>query len=176
MILDDTRRASKIISDLLTFARQKEVKRVQIPAKKYLAEVSEKLKAYCETAEVAFSSDISALADEATVEIDSDQIYQVLFNLVQNAVHALKEKPDRKEILLSAQVKDSKITISVSDNGSGIPKENLSRIFEPFFSTKKRGTGLGLAIVKQIVEQHGGRISVASEVGKGSKFIIDLPM
>ena len=63
----------------------------------------------------------------------------------------------------------------VADQGKGIDSATLDRIFEPFYSTKKRGTGLGLAIVKQIVEQHEGRISVESALGKGTKFIIDLP-
>jgi two-component system NtrC family sensor kinase len=66
--------------------------------------------------------------------------------------------------------------LTVADQGKGIDSATLERIFEPFFSTKKRGTGLGLAIVKQIVEQHGGTISVQSEIDKGTKFIIDLPL
>jgi two-component system sensor histidine kinase FlrB len=66
--------------------------------------------------------------------------------------------------------------VTIADHGRGMDKATRDRIFEPFFSTKKRGTGLGLAIVKQIVEQHGGRISVDSELGKGSKFRIDLPV
>ena len=66
--------------------------------------------------------------------------------------------------------------MTIADQGQGMEKTTLDRIFEPFFSTRKRGTGLGLAIVKQIVEQHGGRINVDSEPEKGTRFIIDLPL
>lgn len=178
MILEDTRRASKIISDLLTFARQKEVQRVQLSVRKYLAEVSEKLKAYCETTGVEFSSDLSGLTEESFVEIDSDQIYQVLFNLVQNATHALKESAVTKRIALSSQVSESKVTISISDNGCGIAKENLSKIFEPFFSTKAigEGSGLGLAICYGIVQKHLGQLTVQSEIKKGTQFNLTLPL
>ncbi len=66
--------------------------------------------------------------------------------------------------------------IAITDQGKGIDETAVDRIFEPFFSTKKRGTGLGLAIVKQIVELHDGKISVDSPAGKGTRFIIDLPL
>ncbi|HET9787758.1 MAG TPA: HAMP domain-containing sensor histidine kinase, partial [Pyrinomonadaceae bacterium] len=66
--------------------------------------------------------------------------------------------------------------ITIADQGKGMDKATRDRIFEPFFSTKKRGTGLGLAIVKQIVELHDGRISLDSPSGKGTRFIIDLPL
>lgn len=114
---------------------------------------------------------------------DPDQLRQVLVNVVANAVDASPKKAPviiRTEVTTVATGDDLGPTrharISISDQGEGIPKTTLDRIFEPFFSTKKRGTGLGLAIVKQIVEQHGGQIFVESEAEKGTTFVIDLPM
>ena len=112
---------------------------------------------------------------------DPDQLRQVLVNVIGNAIDAsAKHAP----IMLSTEIVSvdlpkgmtRRARLTVEDQGKGIDSATLERIFEPFFSTKKRGTGLGLAIVKQIVEQHGGTISVQSEVDKGTKFIIDLPL
>lgn len=178
MIMDDTRRASKIISDLLTFARQKEVQRSKLNVKSYLHDIEGKLKAFCDTAGVQFSSDFSGLAETSEAEIDPDQIYQVLFNLVQNAVHALKDKPQEKRICLTAKTKESKVQISVEDTGDGIAPDNLSKIFEPFFSTKGigEGSGLGLAICYGIVQKHSGTITVQSQIKKGTRFDLTFPL
>lgn len=178
MIMDDTRRASKIISDLLTFARQKDVQVSKINVKNYLLDVEGKFKAFCETAGVKFTSELASLPDSINAELDPDQIYQVLFNLVQNAVHALKESHQEKQVKLAAQATGTKIVISVQDNGKGIAEENLTKIFEPFFSTKGigEGSGLGLAICYGIVQKHSGQITVQSEINKGTRFDLSFPI
>ena len=106
---------------------------------------------------------------------DPYQLRQVFVNVIANAVDASQENAAvlistellRAETDGDGQAPKNYARITIADHGKGMDKATRDRIFEPFFSTKKRGTGLGLAIVKQIVEQHGGRISVASEPGQG---------
>jgi signal transduction histidine kinase len=123
---------------------------------------------------------------------DADQLRQVLVNLFANAVDASSETSPLVITTKRVTAEQSKASedsgnrgagiakafarLIVTDRGSGMDVQTQARIFEPFFTTKKRGTGLGLAIVKQIVERHGGTISVESSPGKGTSFIVDLPI
>jgi len=104
---------------------------------------------------------------------DKNRLSQVFLNIIANALQSM-EKNGTLEI--SARHEENSAIISVSDNGKGIPEENLSKMFEPFFSTRESGIGLGLHLSKQIVEQHHGKISVKSVPGKTTTFIITLPM
>lgn len=115
---------------------------------------------------------------------DPDQLSQVFVNVIANAIDA---SPKHAPVVISTEVVNVAASgadedlvrharITIADQGSGMDEATLERVFEPFFSTKKRGTGLGLAIVKQIVEEHEGTISVESEPGKGTRFVIDLPL
>lgn len=104
------------------------------------------------------------------------QVNQVFLNLVTNAAQAM---PDgRGKIILTTRVDGEGVAVDVVDNGSGIPPEVLKKIFDPFFTTKEigKGTGLGLSISYKIVQQHGGRISVDSKVGAGTKFTVWFPL
>ena len=107
------------------------------------------------------------------VEHDSDQIHQVLLNLLLNALQAI-ERHGKVAVTLSHR--DSTAVIEITDNGRGIPSENLPNIFRPFYTTKGEGTGLGLSLARRIVEDHHGRINVASTVGKGTTFAVLLPL
>lgn len=105
---------------------------------------------------------------------DSEALRRVFINLIQNA---LQSSPTA-EVTISTKwlAHENRVQIIVADTGSGIPPENLRRIFEPYFSTKKSGMGLGLAIVKRIIEEHHGTIAVTSEVGRGTRFVIEVGM
>lgn len=103
------------------------------------------------------------------------QINQVLLNIVKNAAEAID---GTGMVAIKTWAEDGVLKIAVQDNGAGIPKDVLPKIFDPFFTTKKigEGTGLGLSVCYKIIEQHGGGIKVASQVGKGTRFIISLPV
>ena len=173
---------NKLVVDVTQFSRQKELERSQVDLHESLERsidlVSDKIHEKNATVEREFAG------ASIVGQWDAYQLRQVFMNLIANAIDASQEN---SQVLISTellpaetdgngQAARSYARVTIADQGKGMDKATRDRIFEPFFSTKKRGTGLGLAIVKQIVEQHGGRISVASEPGKGSQFKIDLPV
>ena len=105
--------------------------------------------------------------------MDPTQIQQVLVNLTKNAMQAMTKGGD---LTLQTGEGADGVWISVADTGGGIPQEQLNRIFEPFYTTKKKGSGLGLMIVQRIVRAHNGRIELESNVGKGTTFRVWLPL
>jgi len=121
---------------------------------------------------------ISELADVPAITGEGNRLTQVFLNLMINAAQAMPEGRSRNEIRVKLHAADQDVVIEISDNGSGISPEVMRRLFQPFFTTKPAGvgTGLGLHISKQIVEAHGGKLSVESRAGAGTTFTIALPI
>ncbi len=120
---------------------------------------------------VEFKSDLDSLY----MYYDKTRIKQALVNLIRNALQAGEENQEVKVKIKVYQLQ-SKVFVEIEDNGTGIPEEILDHIFEPKFTTKSSGTGLGLSIVKRIIESHGGDILIETHQGKGTKFILILPL
>jgi two-component system sensor histidine kinase PilS (NtrC family) len=117
---------------------------------------------------------ISRLSNELTITGDSRQLQQVFWNLGINAIEAVSEDG---EIEIYTNKKDRVVEVVFRDNGVGLNRDDMEKIFYPFFTTKERGTGLGLSIAQRIIEEHGGRIAVESKgMGKGATFTVILPV
>ncbi|MDZ7836232.1 MAG: ATP-binding protein [Alkalibacterium sp.] len=118
-------------------------------------------------------------AKDIEIEINQDHLKQIIINLVSNAV---SYTPEKGRVTIAVDARDNELQLEISDTGIGIPKDQLSRIFERFYRVDKGrsrnvgGTGLGLSIVKWIVENNNGRIEVESEEGEGTHFTVWLPL
>ncbi|MBM4396225.1 MAG: HAMP domain-containing protein [Deltaproteobacteria bacterium] len=169
-IVAETMRCREVIKGLLDFARQSPPSKQAVR----MAVLVARAVAVLEPAAARRRVRLDPAGDgELEVVADPAQIQQVLLNLVLNAMDAM---PDGGVVALHWSREGADAELSVTDTGVGIPGDALSKVFEPFFSTKgKKGTGLGLAVSWGIVEQHGGTIRVSSQVGVGSTFTVVLP-
>jgi PAS domain S-box-containing protein len=175
IILQETQRTKDIVQDLLSFARQRPVKRELVNVGVILKQTT-KLRSY------DFQSHGVEVVDEydenlPTVMGDSQQLQQVFLNILNNAYDAIEESGRRGEIHLKTEFREGAIEIVLSDNGTGI--SDVERIFDPFYTTKQtgKGTGLGLRICYGIVRAHGGEIQCRNNVnGQGSTFVIRIPV
>lgn len=122
--------------------------------------------------------DIKFDKDNLILKLDAKYIKQSLINIIQNTIDAMTDNSDdkKKEIYIKLKTMDNYAVISIKDTGIGMKEETLNKIFEPYFTTKRHGTGLGLTNVVRIIEAHNGNVSIESEYGKGSEFIIKLPL
>ncbi|HDZ22940.1 MAG TPA: GHKL domain-containing protein [Desulfobacteraceae bacterium] len=173
----ETRRVSRIASNLLAFSRQSklELKPVDINRliEKTLLLNGNLLKINRVRVEKSLDVELPEIVGS------EDQLQQVLMNLVSNAAEAMDAGEGGILTIETRSLSaDSIIMISLTDTGAGIPEENLSKLFEPFFTTKKKGkgVGLGLSVAYGIVEEHGGTIKVESKPGKGTTFRVLLPV
>jgi len=114
--------------------------------------------------------------EEIITIMDRTQLVRIITNLVKNAIQAIPEEREQKSILVTVKRWETMVNITVKDNGIGIEVENRDRIFEPKFTTKNSGMGLGLGIIKNIIENYKGTITFESQPGKGTTFIVSLPI
>lgn len=168
-------RLTALINDILDFERlesgRAEMQLAEVGLQPLFEQSVESVRAFADEQEIT----LLFLPTGARVLADADRIVQVLVNLLSNAI---KFSPSGREVRIWAEEQGSRMLVSVKDQGRGIPATHRQHIFERFAQVEaadKRGTGLGLAICKAIVEHHGGRIGVESEVGVGSTFWFELP-
>lgn len=159
----------RIVGDLMDYARERTPSLVACPLGPL---VTDALSVVPVLPNVTVRNEVPATLP--VPDLDQDQFRQVLVNLIQNATEAIPREV-RGVVRVSAVASDTEILLSISDDGAGIPEENLDKIFEPLFTSKAKGTGLGLSIVSNTIARHGGTIQVKSRKDVGTTFTVRLP-
>lgn len=174
MIVSETKRCKRIVADLLNFSRQHQVVVQPTNINELLQELIDQAPRRIKTVIIPFEKELDPHLP--TIDGDPAQLRQVFLNLIVNAVESM---PQGGTLTVHTHKGPGEtVTVEIRDTGIGIPHEDLGKLFTPFFTTKPigKGTGLGLAIAYGIIKMHRGQISVRSQVGKGTTFIINLPI
>lgn len=173
IIMQEACRVRDIVRGLLNLARQTEFCTEQASVNQVVQEVLDLVRRRLDKEDITLEEHYAA--DLPPLGLDVGRMKQVMLNLITNAIHAMSQGGT---LTVTSESVGDEVVVRIADTGGGIPPENLSRIFEPFFTTKPigQGTGLGLSISRGIMQEHGGRIEVESQVGVGSTFTVWLPV
>jgi two-component system NtrC family sensor kinase len=175
-IYAEAERASKIVSNLLTFARRRKAQKEPSNLNTLIERVLELRNYDLRVRNIDVQLELDPSLPETMA--DANQIQGVFLNIVLNAEQAMKGDDRTGTLRIATKATPRTVSIAFEDSGPGMSAETVRRIFDPFFTTKDagEGTGLGLTICYGIIEEHGGRIWAESEPGRGTRFIIELPM
>lgn len=174
LIVEEANRCKNIVANLLNFARQGKLNLKEFDLTETIRNLLKPFTVNPAYRKIDFKFDICE--NNYLITGDEDQLKQVFINIIKNACDAVSES-EKKELYIVLSSDKTNVKIEISDTGNGIPKENQSKVFTPFFTTKNigKGAGLGLAISYGIVKMHKGNITFTSEVQKGTTFVIVLP-
>jgi signal transduction histidine kinase len=164
-------RINEIVEKLLTLSKPPKLEKKKIDINELLEEIIKLVEKQALKQRVEM---VKSFDDLPQTLADPEQLTQAFLNLILNAIQSM---PEGGQIEIRTRFMGTdRIVVEFIDNGMGIPKEKLSRIFDPFYTTKETGSGLGLSITQKIIIDHQGKIDVQSEVGKGTKFSLTLPI
>ena len=166
-------RLDKLVNDFLDYSRPLALNRRMVDVKGLIDDIMDLIWARAEVDKIRIVKDYDAPAE---LYLDPDLFKSCVLNVVTNAFHSMASKQGGGTLAIKTSVDDGDFILSISDEGEGVPEENLSKIFEPFFSTKENGLGLGLPMTKRVIEEHGGSVDFTSVPGKGSEMKFILPL
>ncbi len=171
IILNEVIRLEKILNNITHLSKPSIPKKATTQICEIVDNTCSLMENYFKERNINFSKEISA--NIPPILVVSSQISQVLFNTLMNAVESM---PDGGDLTIRVRLEEESIGIDIIDTGTGMPTEELQSIFDPFYTTKLDGSGIGLAISRKIIEEHGGKVSVNSECGKGTTMSLFLPI
>jgi len=164
-------RLDRVVKTFLDFTRPVELKLTTVPLQQFVDEIVELARPQADAAKIQIT--VNYETDSTEIRVDRDLLKQALLNIVVNAMQAM---PGGGDLRFEARNSEENAEIRISDTGGGIPPELRDKIFRLYFTTRQEGSGIGLAMTFRIVQLHDGTIDFTSEVGKGTTFVIRLPI
>ena len=172
--LDELQRVEKSVSHLLKYAKEEDYNFDNINLAAILDASLTQMRAKLESKNVSISRNYIG---GPTVRADADKLRQVFTNIIDNAIDAMEGNTGERHLDVAIRgANPGMATVTIRDNGCGIPEDKLAKIFNPFYTTKQTGTGLGMGIAKKVVDSHRGKIEVNSRVGEGTELSISIPL